>query len=740
MATITQRISHFRGINRSAQQNGLDVSYAYNAENVDIVGGKLTNKIGSYRLVTFDDVPAGRPIMYFTNNGDYMILRKKYISLGTGGVSIEGVTVLGDANLDGVFDRNDYLYVFDAVKNRTVDQMSEQAKKNADVDFDGRVTRWDWRIMKDCLVNGEPLPLPSSGVAEIGPYEPVSPARPLESVVTDWSGGDNLSIRGVGRSFVRASINNVDSIICPGMLGTPPIDPEEDDYWYYRDFLVDGATGKTCVYYLGTDSPTPKIHCRKFGSGLYLLKDRAISSIGSNSDGQITSLTMYAMYSELTDKQKDRALLDGIYLFHDLIGDTMDEDDLDNAFMWLKVTSITASGGGNAVLNVETTRLASEVTTGDNGDYIYIRGECSDIVVSWITMYNGRLFAAAHRSNSTHPRRLYWSCLPGDGRTIEDWTQSEYSIDTSGGHVDIGDPSDGYLAGVAICNNQLLIFTQTRLWRLYGTAPSNWRLELVGNLNSARISNPVEVNGTVYWMSRQGIAYYNGSYIGFIDDDYSTRNIFNEMPKYMQDAMYSSTVHASLFDNSIMFSFDVNSTKDDDHAVILRYELETGNVIRYRVPCPDFRQQFTFVITKNYGVVNGNNVNYESRYFQALVHTDNTMSLTQWHDWGKQSFGWYDDQPVYSVWESDWNDMRTPETVKKVHTALMRGSGEFDLTIESETNKDEIHVVMPETRAKVKELTPHYAEGRSMRFAISSDREFEIEPYMTMIFEAGNKR
>ena len=494
------------------------------------------------------------------------------------------------------------------------------------------------------------------------------------------------------------------------------------------------------------------MHCRQFGSGLYMLKDKAINVVDSDSDGKITGLRLYMQYSELTQAQIDRVVLDGVYLFHEQIGSTMDEDDLEKAFMWLKVTSVTATGGGSALLNVETTHLSSEVS---QGDYVFIRGECSDIVVSFMTMYYGRLFAAAHRSNVTHPRRLYWSCLPGDGRTIEDWTQSEYSIDTSGGHVDIGDPSDGYIAGLVVCNNQLLIFTQTRLWRMYGTAPSNWRLELVGNLEGTRISNPVEINGTVYWLSRSGITYYNGSYVALMDDNCSTRRLLESLPDFMQDSMYYSSVHATLFDNNIMFAIDATYHRtsrelyDDSHeyneCYIIRYNLETGDVIKYVVPADRYRQQFTFVLSKNFGVVNGNDVKYETRYFQTIVHKQDLdhapqITMTQWKSFGMQEHGWYDGHAVNSVWESDWNDLRTPETVKKVHTAIMRGSGEFNLTIESETNKDEIHVVMPETLAKVKELTPHYAEGRSMKFAISSDKEFEVEPYMTMIFEAGNKR
>lgn len=690
MGTITSRISHFRGINRSAQQNGLDVSYAYNAENVDISGGKLSSKIGSYRMAVLDDVPPARPIPYFTNQVDYLILRKYFIKLAD-------------------------------LRTLTVEQ---------------------------------------------GGYEPGNWAgKDLQEVVTDWT-DPYLLIRGVGRSSVRARIDNVDTVICSGMLayfynnGTL-IEAADvyangyDDYWYYRDFMVDGASARTCVYYLGDDSPDPKIHCRVFGSGLYLFKDVSVLSTDADEDGVLTSITIDKTYASLTDTEKNRLTLDGVYLFSEAIGANVDEDDINNAYMWLEVTSIESGANGNAQLNVKTKRQSTDVLT---PSYAYLRGGCSDMTVTFMQMFYGRLFAAAHRSNRDHPRRLYWSCLPGDGRTIEDWTMSDASVDTSGGHVDIGDPYDGYITGLIVCGSQMLIFTQTRLWRLYGTAPSNYTLELVGNLEGTRVSNPVEINGTVYWLSRSGITYYNGSYIAVLDDNCSTRRLLESMPDYIQDSIYYSSVHANLFDNNIMFAIDATwhykrgryVNQEYDECFIIRYNLETGDVIKYVVPAENYRQQFTDVLSKNFGVVNGNNVKYETRYFQALVHkaaddddpyySYGHMTLTQWKSFGMQEHGWYDGLPVNSVWESDWNDLRAPEAVKKAHTVIMRGSGEFDFTIESEVNKEDISVKMPDTRARVKELSPHYAEGRSMKFTISSDKEFEIEPYMTMIYEAGSKR
>ena len=678
MGYTTKRISEFRGINRSLRPGAIDLAYAFNAENIDINGGRLANDIGNYRCIFVQedekDFEIGRPNFLYVGSSDiYLISRSKFCKL------------------------------------------------------------WD-------------VAMPSG--EEFGKFEPKT--ETIQNVVNDEE-LTPLYIRGVGRSTVLANINNVDCLIASGMLSS-----ESGGYWTYRDFYVDGSEAYTAVYYLGAETPTPSIHCRKFGSGLTMMKDKAITEVGSDSDGHITYIKLYDTTTPET-KVVNRAVLDGIWLFHDQIGNTTNEDAYDSAFMWLKVTSVTQSGGGNVVFNVETTHLASEITTGNDGDYVIIRGECSDMTVTFMTMFYGRLFAAAHRSNADHPRRLYWSCLPGDGRTIEDWTQTDVSVDTSGGHVDIGDPSDGYITGLVACGSTLLIFTQTRVWRMYGTAPSNYTLELVGELDSPRVSNPVEIKGVVYWLAVSGVQYYNGSYIATVDDNGNMKNVLESFPQYMQDVFMYSTVHAKLFDNSIMFAFDATAykrrgvfvnTDEVNECWLIRYDLETGNIIEYRVPADRFRQQFIDVITRNFGKDGGNKVLYETRLIQTVVHKEDEsdpllpeyMTMTQWHHWNDQEFGWWDESKPHSVWQTGWTDMQSPEAVKKLHTICLRGSGEFTLTIESEVNKEVLEVKMPDDEQKVKELTPHYAEGRSFRFTIESEKPFSIEPYMTLLFEHGSKR
>ena len=742
MGYITKRLYQFRGINRSLQPSAFDMEYAYDAVNVDIVAGKLTNKnIGSMRLVTLNDVPVARPIIFFNNVQNYLILRHKFIALGGGyektnpQIGSGYYTLLGDANCDGKVTSADSAAVLRHVQGLST--LDLQGQLNADVNFDGVIDNSDAQLIMQNVVHLIDLnpPWEDPNEHEVGPYEVdrVTKQRTVDNVVNDEA-LTPLYIKGVGRESLYAKIDNTDVVLVSGMLGET-----NDSYVKERGFYVDGCCN-TGVYYLGTETPSPKVHIRKFGSGQFMLKDREVMEVYSDAEtGVITSIVLNSSFSGMTSAEISRAKLDGVFLFDDEIGDEFTEDEIDNAIMWLEVTDVV-DNSGDAEFIVNTTHKASELPA---SSYLAIRGGCSDMPVTFMQMYYGRLFAAAHKDNPEHPRRLYWSCLPGDGRTIEDWTQTEVSVDTSGGHVDIGEPSDECITGLVVSNSQLLIFTKNRLYRLYGTSPSVYRVELVGELESMRVSNAIEVNGTVYWLSLSGVCYYNGSYISTVDDNYSTRNLIESLPHYIKESMMYSTVHASMFDNSIMWSFDSNHGLENE-CLVIRYEFETGNVIKYIVPCNKYLQQFTDVLKDNFGMNGGSVIKYEIRYLQALVHAndgaDDSMTLTQWYGWGRQPYGWYDGQPVESSWDSGWTDMQSPESVKKLQDISVRGEGHFDLTIESEINTNKLQVTMPDSHNKVRDLTPHATEGRMFHMRIDAKEPFEIEPYMTMKFETGMKR
>lgn len=127
--------------------------------------------------------------------------------------------------------------------------------------------------------------------------------------------------------------------------------------------------------------------------------------------------------------------------------------------------------------------------------------------VGLLELYYSRLFSAG---DPEHPCRLYWSCAPGDDRTVENWAQADASENVGGGHVEVGTDSDP-ITGIFALSNQLLIFKRDSLYRLLGDRPSNYRIYPV----SAAMAQPVHsacvrVGDVLYFLTDTGLYYFDG--------------------------------------------------------------------------------------------------------------------------------------------------------------------------------------------------------------------------------------
>ena len=131
----------------------------------------------------------------------------------------------------------------------------------------------------------------------------------------------------------------------------------------------------------------------------------------------------------------------------------------------------------------------------------------SNMAVTYVELYYNRLFAAG---DAEHPARLYWSCAPGDTRTVEQWNSVEQSENVSGGHVEVGTDSDP-ITGLFALSNQLLIFKKDSLYRLLGDRPSNYRICPVNAAMRQPVHTAVARYGDVlYFLTDGGMYYFDG--------------------------------------------------------------------------------------------------------------------------------------------------------------------------------------------------------------------------------------
>ena len=288
------------------------------------------------------------------------------------------------------------------------------------------------------------------------------------------------------------------------------------------------ATGASQMVKIDTGANT----AANFGAGLYSYEGTV-----SSFDEATNTITLA---SAMTEEAKRRALAYGV-----TYGDGV----------YAEVNSVS-----DDLLSIEL--YSTLITNPVANDPITIRGGGSDEACAYTELYANRLFAAG---DPEAPFRLYWSAVPGDGRTIEDWLSVDGSYDASGGYVEVGDGSADEIIGLTALSNQLLIWKRYSVWRLYGDRPSNFTLERIDK-NSDVMSNAGVITkyDAPYLLMPTGIHTYNNVSVVPVDNGSKPlRRFFDAKPDvsnsrsaYWDNRFYmtckTETVSVSGYDNAII--------------------------------------------------------------------------------------------------------------------------------------------------------------------------------------------
>lgn len=238
------------------------------------------------------------------------------------------------------------------------------------------------------------------------------------------------------------------------------------------------GTGKTQLIKVNLGTT---VTAELFGSGLYIYE----STVASYADKVVTLTDAMSQ-----DIQVKFVVEGGLYI--------------DGVFRAGTVTSSTT-----VTLNEE------PADAPEAGDTAKIRGGASDAHCNFICMHNGRLFAAGDPENSN---RLYWSTIPGDGRTIEHWLAIPSSVDLSGGYVEVGDTTADPIIGICELSTQILVFKRYSIYRLYGDRPSYYTVERVERFTERMSNAGVAVKSDIpYWLTKSGVKLFNGADMELLD-------------------------------------------------------------------------------------------------------------------------------------------------------------------------------------------------------------------------------
>lgn len=325
--------------------------------------------------------------------------------------------------------------------------------------------------------------------------------------------------------------------------------------------------------------------------------------------------------------------------------------------------------------------------------------EASDIHALYLSMYRGRLFAAGDPDN---PNRLYWSQLPGSGRSIESWGPVEASPNVEGGHAEVGSIASDPILGLAALSNQLVIFKKHSIYRLLGDRPGNFTIEEVDS-RAERTANTavVKCGDALYFMTAGGMCCFNGVTAEPMRDARRIRNILA--------AADVSRSMGALCRDRLYFSLE-----DALGGALVEYDLVRG----------------VYMLRRGFHV-------------RGLAARDGKLYLVDAarHVCRFNEGGTYDGAPVTAWWRTPESDLREKSAVKGMRALYLRGNSDARASatlVDVKTgNITETHrLLLPEDGSAVLEV-PLKNEGRtfSLRFYNEAGGHFSINSGAEIEFE-----
>ena len=315
-----------------------------------------------------------------------------------------------------------------------------------------------------------------------------------------------------------------------------------------------------------------------------------------------------------------------------------------------------------------------------------------------LELYYSRLFAAG---DPAHPCRLYWSCAPGDARTVEDWSQDDASPNVSGGHVEVGTDSDP-ITGLFALSNQLLIFKRDSLYRLLGDRPGNYRIYPVsGQMAQPAHTACVRVADVLYFLTAAGLYYFDGQTVRRAPDA-------DKIKDFLAGADLSDC-RAAACGERLYFAVNTGAGAGNDALVV--YDLARR----------------TYMIRDGFTV-------------RGLCADGGTLFLLTGEgrvcrfDEGED----YDGRPIAAYWRTPMTDLGGKIAVKQLRELYLRGSGGV-IAVEAISNGTTVFFdrLMPAALTDVLEarLT---GDGRAFCLRLSNEfgTHFTIDGGVELLFDA----
>ena len=271
--------------------------------------------------------------------------------------------------------------------------------------------------------------------------------------------------------------------------------------------------------------------------------------------------------------------------------------------------------------------------------------------VKYIELHYDRIFGAGDFHN---PDRLYFSTAGVNGPDLEDWTApiSEGEANQHGGFIDVPTWDGGRIIGLKTVFNDLLIFKNKQIFKLFATYPGNYQIVPLFSSSGAISDKSIVVtpNGC-YFAASDGIYRYDGT---------NVTNISNKVRK-----TYESLNLAYMGNSTAIFY---------DNKYFLAVPKGTSTVNNFVIVYDTLRYIFTFmdgIIVKQFLVCRNKLFFLSNTAYVHELFTDVSASY---------------DEVVNMKWESAGTDLGAKNVDKIIEYIYFTGSGNGDVKITVDTD------------------------------------------------------
>lgn len=349
----------------------------------------------------------------------------------------------------------------------------------------------------------------------------------------------------------------------------------------------------------------------------------------------------------------------------------------------------TAIGGQDCLVIADGVHQAVKFTGTAASEFGSAAGG-SDRPVNYVAMYRSRLFSAG---DPDHPNRLYWSQLPGDGRTIELWGAVEASPNVEGGSAEVGETSGDPIVALASLSNQLLIFKKYSVWRLIGDRPSNYTIERLEAVTGGFAhTSLVHYADVAYFMTNNGLCVFNGVTVRRSKDAERIGRILA--------AASAADSRGALAGNKLYFTLSLGGA-----SAVIEYDLERR----------------AYMLRRGFSLCD------------AAAADDTLYVLTAGRyicRWGEGAT--YDGAAVEAYWRTPLTDLGDKGAVKALRELYLRGSADAAesavlVDVSAGAVTDTYRMLLPAEASEVLEI-PLKNEGRafSLRFSNEAGGGFTV--------------